>query len=104
MKIHFERTGGFAGMLMSNTIDTKSLPANEANDIQNLIDVCKFFELPSNLFQRSPSKSIKGAADYFTYKITIENGNRKHSVECTDLNMQPAVKRLVDFLVKLTRK
>jgi hypothetical protein len=104
MKIQFERTGGFAGMHMSTTIDTKTLPPNDAKDVQDLIDSSQFFQVPPNSASLETSKASKGAADYFTYKITVENGEKKHSVECNDLNMQPKVKRLVNFLTKHSKK
>jgi hypothetical protein len=104
MKIHLERTGGFAGMIMSTTIDTKSLSSKEANELRDLIEKCHLFELSSESFQQDPSKTKKGAADYFTYKITVQNGDKEHSAECNDMNMQPIIKTLVNFLVKHSQK
>jgi hypothetical protein len=115
MKIYFERSGGFAGMLSSTTVDTENLPSKEAIEIKNLVEKAHFFELPSKLIQSSSSKITKGAADYFVYKITIQNNNnnnnnnqikskKEHSVECNDLNMQPTLRPLIDFLTKYFRK
>jgi hypothetical protein len=104
MKIHLERSGGYAGMIMSTNVDTKTLSSNEAKELQNLIEKSHIFELSSDSFQQSSSKTKKGAADYFTYKITIQNRDREHFAECNDLNIQPNVKRFVDFLVKHGQK
>ena len=68
MKVYFERSGGFAGMLSSTTVDTQNLSSKEASEINNLVEKAHFYELPSKLSQ--PSKTTKGAADYFVYKIT----------------------------------
>ncbi|HET7345467.1 MAG TPA: protealysin inhibitor emfourin, partial [Nitrososphaeraceae archaeon] len=58
----------------STTVDTENLLSKkEANEIKNLVGKAHFFELPSKLSQ--PSKTTKGAADYFVYKITIQNNN-----------------------------
>lgn len=108
MKIYFERSGGFAGMLSSTTVDTQNLSSKEANEIKNLVEKAHFFELPSKLSQSSP-KTTKGAADYFVYKITIQNNNNnnnqsQHSVECNDVNIQPALRPLIDILTKYLRK
>jgi hypothetical protein len=109
MKIYFERSGGFAGMLSSTTVDTQDLPSKEADEIKNLVEKAHFFEVPSKLSQPS-SKTTKGAADYFVYKITIQNNNnnnqskKEHSVECNDLSMQPTLRPLIDFLTKYFRK
>ena len=109
MIIHLER-GGFAGMTSSTTIDTKALAPNDANELQTLI-------VKSNLFERSAksaqqpnpapntkTKTKKGAADYFTYKITIQNGDKERSMECNDINMQAEIKGLVDFVTKHAQK
>ena len=108
MKIYFERSGGFAGMLSSTTVDTQNLSSKEANEIKNLVQKAHFFELPSKLSQSS-SKTTKGAADYFVYKITIQNNNNnnnqsQHSVECNDVNIQPTLRPLIDILTKYLRK
>ncbi|MGQ9468240.1 MAG: protealysin inhibitor emfourin [Nitrososphaerales archaeon] len=98
MKIYFERSGGLAGMRIVATLDTDSLPSDEAHQIQAMVTGAKFFDLPSKLPQ--PKKG----ADYFQYKITVEKEGRKHTVETSDATMQPALRPLVDFLVKKARK
>ena len=104
MKIHLERSGGFAGMIMSTTVDTDTLSSNEANELQDLIKKSRFFNLSSQSLEETSSKTKKGAADYFIYKITIQNGNKEHTIECDDLSMPPNLKTLVNFLVKNSRK
>jgi hypothetical protein len=117
MKIHLERSGGFAGMTSSTTVDTKALAPNDANKLQNLIHKSNIFEHSARSAQQpksqqpSPSpetktkaKTKRGAADYFTYKITIQNGNKEQSLECNDINMQAEVKGLVDFVTKHGQK
>jgi hypothetical protein len=102
MKINFERSGGFAGMLSTVSVDTSSLPSEQAAQIQNIVEDANFFNLSS-----TPPPPKRGPADYFNYKITVEAENgRKHTVECTDIAMQPSIKPLIDFLgmqVKKTR-
>jgi hypothetical protein len=102
MKIYFERSGGFAGVLSSTTVDTQKLSSKEASEIKNLVEKVQFFELPPRLSQLS--KTTKDAADYFVYKITIQNNNQdKHTVECNDVNLKPALKQLIAFLTKYFR-
>ena len=102
MKVYFERSGGFAGMVSSTTVDTQTLPPSEAYEIQNLIKNSHFFDLPS--ISPPSSKEKKGAADYFAYKITVQNDEKEHTVQFNDINMQPKLKPLVDFLVKHCQK
>jgi emfourin len=100
MKIYFERSGGFTGIPISFTIDTAFLPSKEARIIQNLVEDSHFFELPP-----VPNKTTKGgAADYFQYQITIENGTRKHTVKSDDISIDPKLKPLVNLLVKNSQK
>jgi hypothetical protein len=73
MKIHLERSGGYAGMIMSTTVDTNTLSSNEANELQDLIEKSQFFNLSSQSLEEASSKTKKGAADYFIYKITIQH-------------------------------
>lgn len=116
MKIHLERSGGFAGMTSSTTVDSKALAPNDANQLQKLIHKSNIFERSASPDQQPKSKQSnsqypspdtktkKGAADYFTYKITVQNGNREQSMECNDINMQAHVKELVDFVTKHGQK
>jgi hypothetical protein len=91
-------------MLSSTTVDTENLSSKEASEIKKLVDKAHFFELPSKLPQ--PSKTTKGAADYFVYKLTIQNNDNqdKHTVECNDVNMQPTLRPLIAFLTKYLGK
>ena len=109
MKIHLERSGSFAGMTSSITVDTKALAPNDANELQTLIHKSNLFERSAKSAQHAPTpntktKTKKGAADYFTYKITIQNGDKERSMECNDINMQAEIKGLVDFVTKHAQK
>ena len=101
MRIHFERTGGFAGMTTSTTVDTSSLPSDEAHKVEDLVQQANIPNT-STTTENSPKR---GAADYFTYKITIESEDgTQHTVECTDVAMQPSIKPLLDFLTNHLRR
>lgn len=102
MKVYLEKSGGFAGMVTSTSVDTQLLPPNEAKEIQRLIENSQFFELASQPPQSS--KTTKGAADYFTYKITIQDDKREHTVQLNDINMGPNIKPLIDFLIRHSKK
>ena len=104
MKIHLERSGGFAGMIMSYTVDTDNLSSKEADELQDLIKKSQFFNLSSDSLEKASPKTKKGAADYLSYKVTVQDGDRQHTLEWNDLSMQPSLKRLVDLLVKHAKK
>lgn len=93
MKIYFERSGGFAGIPQSVTIDTTLLDRDEANKLQTMVENLHFFDLPTKIV------APKNGADYFNYKITIEVQNKKHSIEVTDMTMPSEIKTLIDLLI-----
>lgn len=93
MRIQFERSGGFAGMLVRTNIDTGSLPPEEANKLKKMVAEAGFFDLPAQLSSPTPG------ADQFQYKVTIEEGDRRHTVETDD---QAAPDSLWPLLRELT--
>jgi hypothetical protein len=97
-KIYFERSGGFAGISSNITIDTHSLPSDEANKIQGMINNAKFFDL-----KKSSSPPPKRAADYYKYKITIqtEEEGTQNTIETNDITMPSELRPLINHLVKL---
>lgn len=98
MKVHFERSGGFAGISMSVSLDTDNMPQDESARLHQMCDNMNFFNLPSKLDVKS------GAADLFRYKITIESKDGKHTVETTDLSMTPEFENFVNYLSDKVRK
>jgi hypothetical protein len=96
MILDFERKGGLAGFRISITIDTTHLPNQERIEIESLVNKSNFFILQSN----SSSPSIKHAADYYKYKISIKKDETEHVIETTDLTMDDGIRPLVNRLVK----
>ena len=93
MRIQFERSGGFGGLLVRANIDTASLPAEEADKLEKMVAEADFFSLPAHISSPSPG------ADQFQYKISIEEGDRRHTVETSD---QAAPDSLWPLLRELT--
>ena len=92
MKIAFERTGGFAGMRVSKTIDSRSLPQQEQEQLKKMVDDAGFFELP-------PAQSgAPGGADRFQYKISVEADGREKSVTIGEAAIPDRLRPLVDYL------
>ena len=73
-------------------IDTDDLPAEEANELERLVEAADFFELP----QTSPPP--RGAADYLRYTISVAAPERSHTVHLTDPIEDPEVQALVEYL------
>jgi hypothetical protein len=97
MRIYYEQSGGFAGIDISTVVNTDSLPADEVNKIQDLVNKADFFSLDS------VSSQPEIGADYFHYRITFEmednkNGQKKtHTLEIYDpvpAQLKPLIKYL----------
>jgi hypothetical protein len=99
MKIHFERSGGFAGIGTTFTVDSNSLSFDEKDRLRNIIDNARFFDLPSE------TPLPRRGADYFKYKITIESDDPKksHTIETNDMTMPSELRPLVNYLKDKTK-
>jgi hypothetical protein len=97
MQITFERSGGFAGLITTSTIDTASLPPAEANRICHLVEVANFFELPRAIAQDH-------LPDCFQYHLTIQAGAQRHTVTVGESAMPETLKPLIDCLMEATPK
>jgi hypothetical protein len=97
MRIYYEQSGGIAGIDIKTVVDTDSLPSDEVNRIQDLVDKANFFSL------NSVSSPPEIGADYFHYKITVEtedNKNRQkktHTLELYD-PLSAQLKPLIKYL------
>ena len=97
MQIRFQQSGGFSGMRKTSIVDTQALPAREAKKVQRLVESAGFFDLPEH-FPRP-----KSGADYFTYSITVEDGDRSHSVEVSEPSAPQSLRPLIRYLASLKR-
>ena len=86
--ITFERSGGFAGNEIDFDLKLESLSENEAKRMQKMIDNADFFNIPTDIEQSA-------APDQFLYRITVDDGNKYHTVRCTDATMPKSLLPLV---------
>ena len=99
MKIKFERSGGFAGMITRVNIDADSLPDAERQALTTLVENAGFFALPATI-----TDSTSSGADRFNYRITIESDGRTHTVETTDGAAPASLVPLLDWLSGAARR
>jgi hypothetical protein len=97
MRIFFERSGGFAGLRLSTSVDTRSLDPAEAERLELEIEQADFFHLPARIH------SASGGADRFEYHIAVEQGIRNHTVEFGETTLPGALRPLVEHLEQLVR-
>jgi hypothetical protein len=95
MKISLIKSGGISGLIGSIKIDTDTdlLSEKEVTQIKEYLNNINFFDFPAEFpFKRT------GAADYFTYEITVEDINNKKTVIANDISMPPKLKNLIAFI------
>jgi hypothetical protein len=96
MRVHFTIGGGIAylpGLTKPVVIESDQLTKSDAAELERLVDAAGFFSLPSKINPPHP-----GAADYVQYKITVEQGGQRHTVEWTDIAEDPRLQELRLFL------
>jgi hypothetical protein len=96
MVIQFESEGGFGyfpGLSRPLRIDTSKLAPEQAKHLEELVDHAEFFDQPSRLSAPHP-----GAADFRSYTITVEDGDRTHTVKTDDITENAELQPLVDYL------
>ena len=100
IKIYFERSGGIEGIPRFVTLDNKNLSEKEILKLNELLNDTKFFDLSISK-TKSYNGLFSGAADYFTYKISIEtNKHKTHTLTVNDLTMPEQLVPLVEFLIE----
>ena len=97
MRIRVERSGGFAGIPISNEIDGKDLPSEFTRTAKEIMED-----------KSTPSLSIKssprGAADHYTYKISIQDGRNQRVIECNQYNIEDDLKSLVNYIERNSKR
>lgn len=98
MRVHFERSGGFAGMRMAATIDSQTLSSEEAGALRQMVEAAGFFDLPVTIAAPQPG------ADRFLYRLTVEVEGREHTIEVSDAAVPTSLRPLLDWLTAAARK
>ena len=98
MRIHFERTGGFAGIRLQTAVDADQLPPKEARQLNGLVDAAKLFDLPDR-----PPAAQQGA-DQFQYKLVVEAQGQQKTIQTTDAAANKNLQALLDWLTDRARK
>jgi hypothetical protein len=96
MRIRFEETGGmafFPGLNQPVTLDSDQMIEEEAGKLRQLVDAARFFSLPASIGSPQP-----GAADYKQYSITIEDGDKSHTVRLIDPVTDADLSALLNFI------
>lgn len=102
MKINLEISGGFAhipGLQKPIALDTRQMDSEVANELESVVRNSHFFELPIQ-----NNSQAKGAADYRTYSISIEDGTQVHTIQLTDPIKDSNLQHLVSRIQSIARQ
>jgi hypothetical protein len=94
--VNFESGGGFAhfpGLSRPVRIDTTELAPAQADQLKGLVERARFFEQPAEVGGPPPA-----AADLRSYTITVQDGDRTHTVKTSDALEDPALRDLIEHL------
>jgi hypothetical protein len=92
MRAVLERTGGFAGITIKTVADTSQLPDSEAQQLKQLVHDADFFALPETIV----TKTLQ--PDRFEYVLTVEDGERSHTVTVGESAQPEAFRQLTDYI------
>ena len=98
MRVYYERTGGFAGIRHTTTLDTRELPGPQARELQRLVEEANFFELPREAYPENVR-----AVDRFHYKLTVTTEEHRHTVETEEGVIPERLRPLVKWLTATSR-
>lgn len=97
MIIKVERSGGIAGIQISNQIESKDLPSTFVTKLNKIMENRNADSLPR--------KSIPtGAADYYSYKISIQDGVNRKVLECNQYNITDDLRSLIGYVERNSKK
>jgi len=98
MRISFERTGGFAGLQSRGEVDSEKLPAKQAQELERLVEEARLFDQPAEI--SAPQR----ARDQYQYELTVEDGNRTHTIQTSDTAASDELRNLIRWLIDAARK
>jgi hypothetical protein len=98
MQISFQRTGGFAGITKTTTVDTATLTPNEAEVLPRLVEAADLFRLPEQITSAHPQ------SDRFQYKLTVEDQGKQHTVTVSESAIPGTLRPLIEWLNQAAQK
>lgn len=92
MQITLIRTGGYTGIPLTVTVNTMTLAAEEAHHLHQLIEAADFFRLPGAI-------ATSAQTDRYEYEITVESGDRTHTVTFAETSIPDSLRSLLQWLL-----
>jgi hypothetical protein len=98
VKITVRISGGFANVKRAVTVDTATLPPEEAAELEAHVAAAGLDRLPP-VFQAGR----RGGADRLQYELTIERAGKALTLRAEEAALPVAVRQLIDEVRRLAR-
>jgi hypothetical protein len=98
LHIEFERSGGFAGVVLRTSVDSSELPREEAAELEALVARASLPGLAARSGGSPP------APDRFQYVLTILRDGRTQRIRFSERDVTPELRPLLDRLLDLARR
>ncbi|MDQ3870862.1 MAG: hypothetical protein M3301_04505 [Chloroflexota bacterium] len=104
LRIRLTQAGGITGGEVNFALDTDTISATEARELERLVDECRFFDLrPRRIGAFLDLLGPPRGFDVLRYEISIRRGSSRHRVAFDDLSLPPELCPLVDRLAQMAR-
>jgi hypothetical protein len=94
VRLELRRSGGFAGITRSASVDTADLPSEEADELAGLLERSGVLHSAAGGPARAP-----GAPDRFRYRLVVERREERVEVAFSEEAMGPELRALVERLL-----
>jgi len=98
MQIDFASSGGFANLQLDYRAETNTLPEEQANELERLVESSGILDLEQNDLT---SEATVGRTDVISYRLSLSEGARQTTLWFNDITAPAAVRPLLAFLRKL---
>jgi hypothetical protein len=92
VKVSVVRGGGLAGVVQTTTADSETLAPDDAEALRRKVGEAGFFDVPAD--GGGPS----AGPDRFAYAVTVEDGDRAHTVRRGEADLPDGVRALVTWV------
>jgi hypothetical protein len=91
MELHYVQTGGLAGLRMTATVDTATLPADDAARLEQLAAAATAEPAP-------PGSTASPMRDDQQYEVAVTDQGTTTVLHGTDVDAGPALRALIELL------
>ena len=96
-RIEFERSGGFAGVSLKTSVDSRAIQPDEAREFDELLDRIDVTTL-------ADSSEAATQPDQFQYDLTIEHDGKREHLTVRERDIPKELRPLLDRLLERAKK